>query len=330
MSKPALIILFLFLSNLFVYSQKKEGDLISKTWYCSCNFSSDNFVLSADNTNQPSTEVKFSSTGKFLLKNIKKRSVDSSFTYLFKKNSFILRSDAKDSVMTLNYALKKTAGKKAYEFSMKYSSRYIRKKGDDAIVMNKFVLVNGKKRKVIQEGDELAVFSQCKALHNDSINRAVWGVFTGYISDTLIMESDQYVEHNYYRKYTDTLHYIAPLLLDTTVIIKVPIKYITGIYNQREPLTSISSNATLLGMAAGFAGIAASVVLGEGNAANAFAQAGVFSFLTIPISLSVNVIFSKQKFQINSPKKHKKNWVIERHMPHTLVSQRSKNNKTKK
>ncbi|WP_317898357.1 hypothetical protein [Aurantibacillus circumpalustris] len=329
MSKLVFIALFFILFYPSFYSQKTEQDLVTKIWYCSCDFNSDNFSISGDNTNQPATEIKFSPSGKVILKNLKKRNADSSFTYFFKKNSLSLKSDLIDSVKTLNYNIKKPAGKKAYDFSLKYSSRYVRKKGDDAIIMDKVVLKNGKKRKVIREGDEIAVFSQCKALRNDSINRAVWGVFVGYISDTLILESDQYVEHNFYKKYTDTLHYIAPLLLDTSLRIKIPIKYITGIYNQREPLSSISSNATLFGMAVGFAGILASVSAGEVSSAGTFAQIGVFSFLTIPISLSVNVIFSKQKFQINSKQKPKKNWIIERHMPHTMITQNSKKLKKK-
>jgi hypothetical protein len=322
MTKPLFIFFFLWLCTFNLRSQEK--DLTSKTWYCSCNFNSDTLLLSADNINQPTTEVRFSTSGKLLLKNIKKRTTDSSFVYNLKKKSLVLQLNLKDSVKTLHYGLNKVKGKRAYDLSMKYSAHYHHKKGDEAIIMRKFTLIKGKKRKTIFEGEEIAVFSQCKAIHNDSINRAVWGSFAGYIADTLLIDSDQYVEHNFYKKHTDTLHYIAPLLLDTVIRIKVPIKYITGIYNQREPLSSISSNASFIAMGTGLVCISSSILGGEGNASSIFAQAGVISFLTIPISLGVNMVFSKQKFYLQPTKKHKEVWTHERHMPRTIITQRNK------
>lgn len=322
MTKQLFTFLFLFLNICSLLAQEK--DLSSKTWYCNCNFNSDSLLFSADNTNQQTTEVRFSSTGKLVLKNLKRRTTDSSFVYYLKKKSLVLQLNLKDSVKTLHYAYKKVKGKKAYELTMNYSARYNHRKGDESVIMNKFTLIKGKKRKTIYQGEEIAVFSQCKALHNDSINRAVWGSFAGYISDTLLIDSDQYVEHNFYKNYTDTLHYIAPLLLDTMIRIKVPIKYITGIYNQREPLSSISSNASFVAMGTGLVCISISILGGEGDVSGAFAQAGVISFLTIPVSLGINMIFSKQKFLMQPSKKHKEVWTYERHMPRTIITQRNK------
>ncbi len=324
------ILLFLFVLKGNFFAQRIEKDLVKKVWYCSCNFKSDSLVLFADNTSNPNSEVRFSTTGKLILKNLKKRSTDSSFTYLIRKKSVILRSNQKDSVKTLNYEVKKIAGKKAYQFSMKFSSRYTKRKGDDTIAVHKFTLAQGKKRKTIELYEELAVFSQKRALRNDSINRAVWGIFVGYIADTLLIDSDQFVEHNFYKKYTDTLHYIAPLLLDTIVRIKVPVKEITGIYSQREPLSTVTTNATLLALATGLVCVSASLMGGESSAGSVFGQAGVISFLTIPISFGINMLFSKQKFLIKAGKESKKVWAFDRRMPRTVVTQRNKKFKLKK
>lgn len=324
MSRSFTIFLFLFVLVGNSLSQSIEKDLVSKTWFCSCNFNSDSLRLSADNTSNPNSEVRFSSTGKLILKNLKKRSTDSSFTYLIRKKSVILRSSHKDSVKTLNYEVKKIPGKKAYEFAMKFSSRYVKRKGDDTIAVNRFTLMQGKRRKTIEADEEITVFSQNRALRNDSINRAVWGIFVGYIADTLLIDSDQFVEHNFYKKYTDTLHYLAPLLLDTIIRIKVPVKDITGIYCQREPLSTVTTNATLLAMATGLVCVSASLAGGESTAGSVFAQAGVISFLTIPVSFGINMIFSKQKFQLKAGKKNKKVWTFDRRMPHTVIIQRGK------
>jgi hypothetical protein len=330
LAKHISIWLILIVSAYQLAAQKIEKDLLNKTWYCSCNFNSDSLILSADNMNQPVCEVRFSPTGKLYLKNLKKRTSDSSFTYLLKNKSLTLRVDLKDSVKIIEYEAKKLPVKKAYELRTKFSSRYVRKKGDDTVAVDKFTLAQEKKRKTIEKEEEIAVFSQKRALHNDSINRAVWGQFVGYVSDTLLIDSDQFVEHNFYKKYTDTLHYIAPLLFDTMVRIKVPTRDITGIYCQREPMSTITTNATLLAFAAGFACVAASLIIKDNLTSSTFAKAGVVAFLTIPISFSTGLIFSKQKFQMKPGNKNKKIWTIERRLPGVMVTQGNKIQRSKK
>jgi hypothetical protein len=166
------------------------------------------------------------------------------------------------------------------------------------------------------------VFSQKKALHNDSIDMAVWGRFVGYIKDTIIMDSDQFVEHNFYKKYTDTLHFYAPLLLDTIIRIKIPVKEITGIYCQREPFTTITTGASLLAMAGGLALVATSLILKDSPAAPQYGEVGVGSFLSIPISFGVGIAFSTKKFKLASDQTSKKTWHIEKHMPHQVCTKK--------
>ena len=281
-------------------------------------------LIYADNTSKPAFEIKFSKSGKLISKHIKKRSIDSTHTYLIKKNKLIVHINLKDSVETFEYKIRKVSGKKAYLLSMKYCSRYIKQKGDDTITLNQITLFQGKKRKIIEVDQSITVFSQKKALHNDSIDLAVWGQFIGYISDTILIDSDQFVLHNFYKKHTDTLHYIAPLLIDTVIRIKIPIKEITGIYTQREPFTSYTTGATIIAMGTGLLCVAASIIAGDNTTGNIFAQTGIISLLTIPFSFGTGMLFSTQKFLLNSPTKNKKIWQIERHMPNTIVTERNK------
>jgi len=325
LQRQLILLLFLFFNSVLC-AQKTEKALVSKTWFCNGNFNSDSLVLSADNMDKPLCEARFTRTGRLVLKNLKKRTSDSVYTYLFKNSSLTLYANEKDSVKTLHYTVKKISGKKAYELRTKYSSRYVKRKGDDAIVMDRFTLTMGKRKRTVKTGEELAIFSQNRALRNDSINRAVWGVFVGYVTDTLLMESDQFVEHNFYKKYTDSLHYIAPLLLDTIIRVKVPIKFITGIYAQREPLSSVTTNASVFALVTGLVCVSASILAKGSTAGDIFGEVGVVSFLTIPVSFATGLIFSKQKFQMKSGAKKEKVWKIERHMPRTVITQRNKKN----
>jgi len=311
------------------FSQKMKKDLVVKTWYCTCNFNTDSLLLSLDNMSQPTSEVKFSSNGKLIVKNIKKRSIDSSFTYHFSKKSLTLKSVLKDSIRILHYAGKKVGEKKTYLLSLKYYSRYKKKRGDDSVIVNRITLISGKKRKTIKRNDEVTVFSQKRALRNDSIDRAVSGVFAGYIADTLLVDCDQFVEHNFYKKFTDTLHYYVPRLKDTAVRIKIPIKDITGIYGPREPLSKVATVITLVTGGIGIASVGGFFIFGENTLkGHAFEEIAVVSFLTIPVSFGLNLIFSKQKFRMKTKvgEKKEKIWTLDRRIP-GMVSKRVKKKK---
>jgi hypothetical protein len=307
------------------FAQNIKKDLLPRTWYCNSAIGSDTIFLSPDNTNNPKYELKFFSSGKVALKSLKKRGLDTTSAYSIKNRSLVFHFDLKDSVKTFAYEVKKVPKRKAFHLNRTYSSCYVKRRGDDTIVMDKFTLMFEEKRKVFEREQELTVFSQKKALHNDSIDYAVWGQLVGYVSDTLLIDSDEYVEHNFYKKYTDSLHFVSPLLIDTTVRIKVPTKNITGIYAQREPLTSITTNATFFALGGGLLCVTASLLSKNDVAATIFAQTGVIAFLTLPVSVSLGMIFSKQKFRMKPGKKPEKIWKIERHMPNTVVTQRNQN-----
>jgi hypothetical protein len=310
--------LFIFTTNLAAQGLKKA--LLAKTWYCSCYFNSESFILWPEMKNYAECTAKFTTTGKLVLHHIIKQRMDSTYSYLVDKDMVSLYFDVKDSVRKLNYKTEKLKDKNAYEFNMKSRSNYVKRRKDDTITLDHITLINGLKKQDIYREEEVTIFSQKKARRNDSIDLAVWGQFVGYISDTLLIDSDQYVEHNFYRSYKDSLHYIAPLLFDTVVRIKVPVKEITGLYGQREPFNSLVTGATILAMGTGLISVSASILAGEKPIGTTFAQIGVISFLTIPVSFGLGMAFSKRKYQFSSKGKKKKVWIVERHMPNITVS----------
>lgn len=277
-------------------------------------------MLSSDSKNKGDCELKFSPGGKIILFNPLKKKLDSSFAYTFKKNKLNISYGLKDSALSLQFKISSIQERRAYQLTQESKTTYHRKKGDDTIRLDRFTLVQANKRRIFVDQQEITVFSQKRALHNDSIDMAVWGRFVGYIKDTILMDSDQFVEHNFYKKYTDTLHFYAPLLLDTIVRIKIPVKEITGIYCQREPFTTITTGASLLAMAGGLALVATSLILKDWPAAPQYGEIGVGSFLSIPISFGVGLVFSTKKFRLSKDHPNKKTWQIENHMPHPVIS----------
>ena len=279
-------------------------------------------MVSSDTKNKSDCEVKFSKSGKLILVNPLKKKIDSSYTYSLGKTKLSLSYSLKDSALRLNFKLTTIQKRRAYQLTLLSKNTYHKKKGDDTIRLDQFTLLQGNKRRIFVDQQEITVFSQKKALHNDSIDMAVWGRFVGYIKDTILMDSDQFVEHNFYKKYTDTLHFYAPLLLDTIIRIKIPVKEITGIYCQREPFTTITTGASLLAMAGGLALVATSLILKESPAAPQYGEVGVGSFLSIPISFGVGIAFSTKKFKLSTDQSNKKNWHIEKHMPHQVYTKK--------
>ncbi|HEY4198502.1 MAG TPA: hypothetical protein VGM63_23340, partial [Mucilaginibacter sp.] len=260
-------------------------------------------------------EWKFLSNGKLILNQLKKRSLDSSWTYLINKDLLSLTASLKDSVKTFQYTLKKSPEQKAFQLSMKFSSRYVKRRGDDTVIVTKLILSQGKKRKVIESMQSITVFSQKKALHNDSIDFAIWGQFVGYIADTLVIDCDQYIEHNFYKKYPDTLHYITPVLYDTVIRIKVPIKEVTKIYTQREPFTSFTTGATIFALSAGLASAGGSLILHDRPISPHLGEASIITLLTIPVTFGLGLIYSTEKLHLKSDKPDAKLWKVERRLP---------------
>lgn len=317
--KRKLFILILFLSTLKVsFAQKAEETLGLKTWYTSTAFGSEHVSLSTENVTTSLYEIKFSVTGNLILKNLKKKIFDTASTFVIRKNDLTVHLNYKDSARVFEYEVKSAPGGKAYELVLTTSLKYYKRRGDDTII-SKLVLTQGKKRKVIGSMQSVTVFSKKRALRNDSIDFAIWGQLVGHIADTLIIDCDQYIEHNFYKKHTDSSHYISPELYDTVIRIKVPLKEVTKIYLQRERLTSVTNGLIYAALGGGLVCIGGSLIFhGEGFSSN-LGAIGIGSLLTIPFTFGAGLIFSTQKYYLKPNGKRNEVWKVERRMPHSSV-----------
>ncbi|PBQ31249.1 hypothetical protein CNR22_05540 [Sphingobacteriaceae bacterium] len=314
--RSSILILFLFTVTAF-FAQKAQEALGLKTWYSNVAFGSDNVILSTDNGNNSLYEIRFSVTGKLVLKHLKKKLFDTAATYFVKKNNLTVKLNYKDSSKIFEYKIRRISGNQAYELNLTASSKYFKRKGDDTIV-TKLVLTQGTKRKVIKNMQSVIVFSKKRALKNDSIDFAIWGQLVGYIADTLIIDCDQYIEHNFYKKHPDSLHYISPELYDTVIRIKVPVREVTKIYTQRESFTSVTNGLTYTALGTGLVFIGGSLIFNDKDFGSNLGAIGVVSLLTIPFSFGTGLIFATEKYYLIATEKQSKTWKVERRMPHKI------------
>ncbi|MBL7933259.1 MAG: hypothetical protein JNL60_15240 [Bacteroidia bacterium] len=301
------------------FGQNLKEKIGSATWYSKQVLGDSMLVLSKDNKTGANLELKLSGTGKCIVKTNGKTKADSTFQYCFDKKNFSVNYKLKDSVTMYRYEFLKSDAANL-TLRMNYSFRYKYKKGNDTILMPELTFSRGKDIKTIMQGEDITLFVQKKGRLHDSIELAVWGQFIGFIKDTIIIDSDQFVEHNFYKKYPDSLHYYSPLLIDTIIRMKIPVKYIVGIYKEREPFGMYMTRITVGGMALGLGFMVASLTSGkEIEVGSTFATISTAAFLTVPVSFAIGTIFSKQKFRFSGGDDPAKLWKIERHMPRPKV-----------
>lgn len=311
-----LLIVSLFRLTLAQNLQERFG---SSPWYSKQHLGDSVMALSKDSKNAAGTELRLSGTGKCIVKTVGKNKADSVFQYSFDKKNISFNFKNKDSVKLFRYELYKTEGTNMW-LRLNYSFSYRYKKGNDTIVMPELSFTRGKEIRSIVQGEDITLFVQKRGRRNDSIDLAIWGQFIGYIKDTIIIDSDQFVEHNFYKKYTDSLHYYSPLLIDTIIRMKIPVRYVVGIYKEREPFGMYMTRVTVAGMGLGLGFMVASLVSdADIEAGSTYATISTAAFLTVPVSFGIGVAFSKQKFRFSGGKDPSKHWKIERHMPRPQI-----------
>ncbi len=314
MHKNNFIVLFILLS-LFSNSQALKEQLGHTTWFSKQSPGDSLVTLQQDPKTGGSVEWRLSTTGKCYLKTSGKTKPDSSFIYSFYKKNVSFHFKLKDSVKLFRYEVVRQE-KQSLQLRLNYSFKYNYKKGNDTVVMPELTVTRGNQIKTILSGEDVTVFAQMRARRNDSIDLAIWGQFVGYIKDTILIDSDQFVEHNFYKKHSDSLHYYSPMLFDTLIRKKIALKYVTGIYKEREPFGMYMTRTTITGMGLGLGFMMASLLSGtDTDAGNRYATIATASFLTVPISFGLGLAFSKEKYRLSGGKDPAKLWKVERHMP---------------
>lgn len=314
-----LVLLLICCYKMPVKAQQLSKLMGATTWYSKQQPGDSVVVLQKDVKLGGPREWRLGANERSYFKTSAKSKIDSSYYYSSDKKNLSFYFKLKDSVKLFRYELHKKSGQ-SLSLRLNYSFIYRYKKGNDTVVMPELTVSRGKQIKTILSGEDITVFVQKRGRRNDSIDMAIWGQFVGLVKDTILVDSDQFVEHNFYKKYTDSLHYYSPLLIDTIIRMKIPIKYITGIYKEREPFGMYMTRTTIAGMSVGLGFMMASLFSGtDSDIGNTHATIATAAFLTVPVSFGLGVSFSKLKFRIKGGKQPEKLWKIERHMPRPQI-----------
>lgn len=304
-----LFICLLFVQSLF--AQNYSNNLGSTTWYCNCNFNTDSLKLVSSNSANYRYRLNFSPDGKVLLFDLSKKTSNTFYSYTLRKSTLKLFYTTKDSLAELNYLIQRNKKTNEFDLGLYYNMRYKKRKASDTPPVNTFTLSRGKKTKSFESMQEITVYRMKKGLKHDSIEVISKGHFLEIRSDTLILNAYQYSEHNFYKNYPDTNHFFSETLFDTLIRIKSPIKEITKIYSQREEFNRGVNIAAITALGVFFVTFPLAITVESSTAGAALGQTAVFAAASIPVIVSLNMLFSKQKFQIIPDEKKKETWRLD-------------------
>lgn len=305
------IFIILFISSGQVSSQKYSKKLLATTWYCNCDFKTDSLELFTTNSAKYRYRLNFSPDGRLLLLDLKNKTSNSTFTYTIGKSTLNLAYNSKDSLADLKYTLRNNKSDKSIEMSMYYDMRYKKSKASDKPPVGEFTLSKGKKHVTIERLEEITVFRTKKGLKHDSIEIISKGTFQEIRNDTLYLKAFQFSEHNFYKRYPDTNHYFSESLEDTLIIIKSPINEITKLISQREKLNRVVNTAAITALGIFFVSFPLALTVESSSAGSVLGQIAAITALSIPVIISVNMIFSKRTLQIAPTTKKKETWRID-------------------
>ena len=314
MTRIFFILLFLTLVNCATTAQKLSKKLLTKTWYCSCDFKTDTLVLAETNDQHFDWEASFSPSGKVTLHHLKKNISSSVYSYSLKKQSLRFYYDLKDSLVNLNYTINRMEEDGSYKLKTFYALRYKKRKKDDVPPADHFTLVNGEKKKTFYNLTDITVHRMKKGLKHDSIEYISKGEFLELRSDTLLINSYQFSEHNFYKKYPDEGHYFSEFIYDndSLVKIKIPLKEITKIYSQRDKFNSVINGLAIAALGTFVVSLPVALAVKTDPVNSIFTSSAVYSALSIPVIVSFNIIFSRKMFQVAPTLKNKNTWHFEK------------------
>ncbi len=253
--------------------------------------------------------------GRVTLKNLKQNTSSSAYSYSIKNQSIRLFYETKDSLMNLNYSFGRHYNKGDYKLSTFHAMRYKKHKNNDLPPSDHFTLIKGNKKKEFHSLNEITVHRMKKGLKHDSIEYICKGEFLELRADTLLINAYQFSEHNFYKKFPDSLHYFSEFLFDSLIKLKVPVKEITTIYSQRDKFSSLVNGAAFVAMGGFVVSFPLALSVKSEPMNTVFTRTAVFSALSIPVIISFNIIFSKKKFQLAPTLKNKNTWQFESKSP---------------
>ena len=127
-------------------------------------------------------------------------------------------------------------------------------------------------------------------------------------NDSMIIQTNDFDIHNFYKKNTDSLHFLRQPL--PSGFAKVPLKDIYKIYYERSDWKTFTLRATLLSLATALIVSPLISIQKSGFNQDRFSKLTTASLGVAVLSISFGIAFSQKEFLIRSTKKSNKTWTI--------------------
>lgn len=171
-----------------------------------------------------------------------------------------------------------------------------------------FFFVQDKKSKKVLMHHDISVHYDKKGLKNDSVEYHVRGDFMSITSDSMIIQTTDFEIHNFYKRNTDSLHFLSKPL--PSGFAKVPLKDIYKIYYERSDWKTFTLRTTLVSLATALIVSPLISIQKGGFNHDRFNKVTTASLGVAVLSISFGIAFSQKEFLIRSTKKSDKIWTI--------------------
>jgi hypothetical protein len=171
-----------------------------------------------------------------------------------------------------------------------------------------FDFCRGSKTKEVLGYHDLSVHYDKNGIKNDSVKFHVRGDFISITNDSIIIQSEDFDVHDFYKKNTDSLHYFSKVA--TSGFVKVPMKDISKIYYERSEWKTFTLRTTLLSLASAL--IVSPLISIQKSDFNyeRFSKVTTASLGVAVLSISFGIAFSQKEFLIKPTRKSNKTWKI--------------------
>ncbi len=171
-----------------------------------------------------------------------------------------------------------------------------------------FYFLRSKKSIEVLRHRDLSVHFEKKGVRNDSIEYHVRGDFMAINNDSIIIQSEDIDIHDFYKKNTDSLHYLVKSI--PTGFAKVPLKDISKIYYERSDWKTFTLRATLVSLASALIISPIISIQKGGFNGDRFSKVTTASLGVAVLSVSFGIAFSQKEILIKPTKKSNKTWTI--------------------
>lgn len=164
------------------------------------------------------------------------------------------------------------------------------------------------KVKNVNRYHDLSVHYSKKGIKTDSLEYHVRGDFMTIAEDSMVIESEEVSVHDFYKTYTDSLHFFSKIV--SGGFVKVPLKDISKIYYERSEWKTFTLRTTLVSFASAFIISPLLSIQKNGFNYDRFSKITFSSLGVAVVSVTFGIAFSQKEFLIRSTKKNDKVWII--------------------